>query len=91
MTHPDLLTDEDLATRHKPQPPGKYVNMWLITRNCCCMLCEKPFHVGTIIPDCCIPPYDSIELAEIGAEKSMQAGLAEGGPFSQYEGPERLP
>lgn len=91
MPHPDLLTDADFATKSKLKPPGKYVNMWLILRPCVCDKCETPFAVNAIVADCCTPPYDSVELAEIGAQLSIEHEIANGGLFSHYEGPERLP
>lgn len=70
MPHPDLLTDEDLATRHEPKK--RYFNQYvcivappsdhdLLCSNCKKVLASK---IGDIFYSCCPATFDSIEEAK---------------------------
>lgn len=71
MPHPDLLTSEDLATRHGPKK--LYTNKYLCVANTGveCAACHKQSNFGEIIFSCCPPSFDSMEAAIDHARATM--------------------
>ncbi len=69
MTHPDLLTDEDLATRH--EPPKRWFNQYvcvvelsgdnaILCSDCKRVLASKK---GDVLFSCCPTTYPTYEAA----------------------------
>lgn len=70
MTHPDLLTDEDLATRH--EPVRGYFNEFVTIHKygVTCVECGKSLSdkAGDIVFSCCPPFFPTVEEAIADAE-----------------------
>lgn len=65
MPHPDLLTDEDLATRHEP-PKGRFNQFVSVADNyICCSKCHRELAKlkGDMFSSCCPPTFPTYEEA----------------------------
>lgn len=71
MTHPDLLTDEDLATRHKQK---RFTNRYLclVEGGIMCVKCGQGYRKGQVFLSCCPPSFDTFETAQADAIATIE-------------------
>lgn len=81
----DLLTSEDLATRH--QKPTKWRNKWLALDYMLCADCKREWAKGEVFFDCCDGPWNSIEEAQEQAAASHAYQIShDGEEITEYLG-----
>lgn len=85
LTHPDLLTDEDIATRHAPK--RIWVNRWYADETAKCVRCHSEWNAGTVFTSCC-ESYHTMDEACESAKDSINKMIREAGyEFVSWLGP----
>lgn len=72
--HPDLLTDEDLATRHEPKKRWFNQFVCLVEGGVRCGGCGKDNadNIGEVFISCCPPTFDAFDEAVADAKETVE-------------------